>query len=109
VEYRTAEPLFERALAIDKKALGPEHPNLAADLNNLASLYRKIGHDAEAEPLYRRALTILKKVLPADHPDLAGVRANYAGLLDQLGRGAETAVLRAQAAPPGPHEAGGTK
>jgi len=33
-----ARPLFERTLAIREKALGPEHPNTATSLNNLAYL-----------------------------------------------------------------------
>ena len=32
----TAKPLFERAIAITEKALGPEHPDLATWLNNFA-------------------------------------------------------------------------
>ena len=38
--YTDAEPLYERALAIREKALGPEHPDVATSLNNLAVLYR---------------------------------------------------------------------
>jgi hypothetical protein len=33
-----ARPLFERALAIDEKALGHEHPEVATNLANLANL-----------------------------------------------------------------------
>ena len=29
---------MRRALAIDEKSFGPEHPNVASDLNNLAGL-----------------------------------------------------------------------
>ena len=54
--YAEAEPLFQRALAIVEKALGPEHTNVAARLNNLAALYDAQGRYAEAEPLYQRAL-----------------------------------------------------
>ncbi len=39
-KYAEAEPLYKRALAIDEKALGPEHPNVANDLSNLAILYQ---------------------------------------------------------------------
>jgi tetratricopeptide (TPR) repeat protein len=85
-------------IAITEKTLGPEHPDLATKLNNLAELYRATGRHAEAEPLYRRALTILGKALPADHLDLAKARENYALLLDRLGRNAEADALRAQAA-----------
>ena len=37
-QYATAEPLYQRALAITEKAFGPEHPNIAKSLNNLALL-----------------------------------------------------------------------
>ena len=33
-----ADPLFERSLAIWEKVLGPDHPNVAASLNNRAEL-----------------------------------------------------------------------
>ena len=36
--YASAEPLFRRALEIREKTLGPEHPDTAASLNNLAAL-----------------------------------------------------------------------
>ena len=34
--YPEAEPLYERSLAILEKVLGPEHPHVAAVINNLA-------------------------------------------------------------------------
>lgn len=34
-DYPEAEALYRRALAIDKTALGPDHPEVAADLSNL--------------------------------------------------------------------------
>ncbi len=33
-----AEPLMRRALAIDETSYGPDHPNVAIRLNNLATL-----------------------------------------------------------------------
>jgi tetratricopeptide (TPR) repeat protein len=50
-----------------EKALGPEHPNVATSLNNLAALYKAQGRYAEAEPLYRRALEIWEKALGPEH------------------------------------------
>jgi tetratricopeptide (TPR) repeat protein len=50
--WSEAEPLFQRAIAIGEKTLGPEHPSLAIRLNNLAILYQDTGRYAEAEPLY---------------------------------------------------------
>jgi hypothetical protein len=54
-----AEPLYRRALAIDEKSFGPEHPNVARGLNNLAGLLRATNRLTEAEPLYRQVLRIL--------------------------------------------------
>ena len=50
--------LHQRALAIHKKALGPEHLSTAKSLNDLALLYSEIGNYAKAAPLYERALAI---------------------------------------------------
>ena len=60
-DYAKAEPLYQRALKINEKALGPEHPDTAKSLNNLALLYDKMGDYAKAEPLYQRALKIREK------------------------------------------------
>ena len=38
--YVEAESLYKRTLVIAEKAMGPEHPNTATTLNNLALLYR---------------------------------------------------------------------
>ncbi len=42
--YAEAEPLYKRSLAIQEKALGPDDPAVAMDLNNLALLYDEQGH-----------------------------------------------------------------
>ena len=70
-DYAKAEPLYQRALAIREKALGPEHPDVARSLNNLANLYHDRGDYAKAEPLYQRALAIREKSLGPEHPDVA--------------------------------------
>ena len=41
--YGEAEPLYQRALKIREKVLGPEHPDVAHSLNNLAALYHAQG------------------------------------------------------------------
>ena len=38
-----ARPLLERALAIDEAAYGPDHPHVAAALNNLAQILQDLG------------------------------------------------------------------
>ena len=38
-----AEPLYQRAIAMGEKTLGPDHPTVATRLNNLASLLQVRG------------------------------------------------------------------
>ncbi|MCK7482967.1 MAG: tetratricopeptide repeat protein [Candidatus Moduliflexus flocculans] len=45
--YAEAEPLFKRALAIREKAFGPDHPDVAASLWDLALLAYERGRYAE--------------------------------------------------------------
>ncbi|GAB4208478.1 MAG: CHAT domain-containing protein [Coleofasciculaceae cyanobacterium] len=70
-QYAAAIPLEERALAIREKVLGPEHPDVASSLNNLANQYLALGKYPKAEPLFQRALTIRENVLGSEHPDVA--------------------------------------
>ena len=77
----SARPLFERALAISEKALGPEHPTTAASLNNLGNLLRYQGDLAGARPLYERAVAIDEKVYGSEHPEVATDLNNLAVLL----------------------------
>ena len=43
-------------VAIRERALGPEHPDTASSLNNLALLLKDLGDLEGARPLYERAL-----------------------------------------------------
>jgi len=80
-DYVGAEPLYRRSLAIREKALGPEHPDLATGLNNLALLLKIKGDYAGAEPFYRRALAIREKALGPEHPSSKRIQANLVDLL----------------------------
>jgi tetratricopeptide (TPR) repeat protein len=92
-EYTEAPPLYQRALAIREKVLGPEHPDVAESLNDLAVLYRAQGQYAKAEPLYQRALAIWEKALSPEHTDLAWSLNNLAGLYTDKGQYAEAQPL----------------
>jgi tetratricopeptide (TPR) repeat protein len=84
--YTDAKPLYDRALAIREKALGPEHPDVATSLNNLAALYDNQGQYGKAEPLYQRALAIREKALGPEHPDVANSLNNLAMLYGNQGQ-----------------------
>jgi tRNA A-37 threonylcarbamoyl transferase component Bud32 len=88
-----AEPLFLRALAIEERTLGSDHPEVAATLVGLADFYTVEKRYAEAEPLFRRALTIAEKAFPPGHPALARTLRRYARLLRAMGREGEAEAL----------------
>jgi tetratricopeptide (TPR) repeat protein len=56
--YAESEPLMRRVLADDEVAHGPDDPEVAGDLNNLAMLLKETSRPGEAEALMRRAIQI---------------------------------------------------
>ena len=72
---------------------GPDHPNVAIDINNLAQLLKATNRMAEAEPLMRRALAIDEKLYGSDHPNVAIRLNNLAQLLRATNRLAEAEPL----------------
>lgn len=78
--YRNVVVIAKKALAVAERDFGPNHPNTARSLNNLAFLYKIKDQHALAEPLYIRALGIWKKVKKPDHRDVALTMDNLARL-----------------------------
>jgi eukaryotic-like serine/threonine-protein kinase len=78
-DYRSAELLLERTIAIYQSADGPDHRSLAGPLRALADVYDDQGRRAEAEPLYLRSLAITETVYGPDHPNVA-LQANNLGV-----------------------------
>ena len=78
--FAEALPLAQEVVAIDEKALGPNHLDFAKDLNLLGLLYHELRHYAEAEASYERSLAIREQQLWPDHPDVAQSLSNL-GLL----------------------------
>src|SRR6266540_4261598 len=76
----------ERALEIRERLLGTEHPDVAASIDNLASIYTGNAEYVKAEPLYRRALAIREKALGKDHPQIALSLNNLALLYRTQGK-----------------------
>ncbi|HEX8822774.1 MAG TPA: CHAT domain-containing protein, partial [Archangium sp.] len=69
--YGRAEPLYQRALAIQEAALGKNHPDVAESLSSLSALYHTQGMYGRAEPLQQRALAIREAALGKNHPHVA--------------------------------------
>lgn len=96
-QYEECLPLFQRALEIKEKSLGPDHIELASLLNNVAMLNLDTGHKADAKPLLERALKISEKAKGQSHLDLVVLLNNLGDiqLLDGNAKDAETHYLRA--------------
>ena len=95
--YREAEPLIRRAQQIDEDSFGPQHPNVAIRLNNLAWLLKDTNRLSEAEPLMRRALQIDEDSFGPQHPKVAIRLNNLAQLLQDTNRLLEAEPLMQRA------------
>jgi tetratricopeptide (TPR) repeat protein/tRNA A-37 threonylcarbamoyl transferase component Bud32 len=69
----------ERALALDREALGDSHPRVGRDLHNVAGVLRRMDRLGEARARYEDAARILRAALGA-HPEVARTE-NSLGLL----------------------------
>ena len=96
-QHGSAKALEERALAIDEVAYGPDHPDTARDLNNLALTLRALGQAEAARPLQERALAIDEAAYGPDHPDVARHLNNLAQILRELGQVQATRPLQERA------------
>jgi tetratricopeptide (TPR) repeat protein len=78
-QYPEAEQFLTKALAIYKQSLEKaEHPDIAANLNDLGELYRLRGRYTQAEQTHKQALTIREHILEPTHPDIATSLHNLA-------------------------------
>ncbi|HKX53555.1 MAG TPA: tetratricopeptide repeat protein, partial [Nitrosospira sp.] len=66
-EYDKAVAAVKKSLALAEKEYGPNHPDTATSLNNLAELYRDHKKFTQAEPLYKRAAAIREKHFGPNH------------------------------------------
>jgi tetratricopeptide (TPR) repeat protein len=69
--YSSAAQWWRETLEAVEAALGPEHPDTAASLNELGLLLKTQGDLVAARPLYERALAIREKALGPEHSDTA--------------------------------------
>ena len=58
MQNASSERQAREALQAAEQALGPDHPDVAQSLSNLAALYYTQGQYAQAEPLFKRSLAI---------------------------------------------------
>ncbi|MGJ5630688.1 tetratricopeptide repeat protein [Nostoc sp. CALU 1950] len=83
--YEQAQPWLQQCEVVIKNRLGLEHPYVAANLNNLARLYRYQGRYNEAKPLIKQALELTQSLVGDNHPAIAISLNNLAGLYESTG------------------------
>ncbi len=84
-EYEKAREYFTCALKISEKAFGPNHPNIATRLNNLAYVLKNLGDLQNARTLIERSLKIDEESLGPNHPNVAIDLNNLASVSQSLG------------------------
>ncbi|MDJ0521640.1 MAG: CHAT domain-containing protein [Planctomycetota bacterium] len=92
-KYREAAPVARQVLELRERALGPDHPDVATSLNNLAAMLEALGEYKQARPLYERALRIWEKASGPEHEDVGTGLNNLAALLRTLGEYEEARPL----------------
>jgi tetratricopeptide (TPR) repeat protein len=91
--YADAEPLDRRALEIQERTLGLEHPYVANTLLKLADTRRALGYFEDADQLARRALSIRRKLFGPDHTDVAAALTTMGLIYSNQGRYEEAEPL----------------
>ncbi len=79
-----AEPLIRRALTIAERSFGKDHPDVAIDISNLATLLQATNRLAEADMLLRRASVIMETSFGKEHPNFVTVLENHGSVLQAL-------------------------
>jgi tetratricopeptide (TPR) repeat protein len=91
--YPESELLYQRKIAIDLKALGPNHPSVGNDLNALALLYVSQRRYKDAEPLLMKAMKIYEESYGNDNILVIKAQATLASVEYYLGNVEQAAQL----------------
>jgi hypothetical protein len=83
-ELDLAEPHLQYAYEQRLKLFGPNHPETAASLHNLARLAHVRGDYVRAEKLYRQALAVRLALVPVPEREVADTEFNLAWLLAEM-------------------------
>jgi len=104
---REAERFTAAKLALTKRLLPADHPDIATATGNLAAVYGRLGRLGDAVRLQEDVLKSKRRVLHPDHPDIAQAMHNLVttyygiGRLDDAARlGKEVLAIRKRVLPP---------
>ena len=88
-----ASALTSRALALDRRLYGPEHPQVALDYVDGGLNAAAVAHYKEAEPYYRQAIAMVTAWYGPNHPDTADYEGFLARALHEEGRLAQSQAI----------------
>ncbi len=84
-KYNNAIDYYNKALAINVKIFGKEHPDTAGTLNNLGNAWHSLSEHHKAIDYYNKALAIDIKTLGEEHPNAASSLNNLGNVWHLLG------------------------
>ena len=85
-----AQPILEQALAIGRRALGPNDVRIAQSLNDLGVLLRAVGNPEAALRLLTESLAMRRLLLGSNHRDVAVTLVEQSRVLSDLGQLSES-------------------
>jgi tetratricopeptide (TPR) repeat protein len=88
-KYEDAGQQYQKAEMAREKQFGPDKPQVAQSLADIAMCYALQTKYNQAEPLYRRVITILEHNNFQEKPEMAVALENYSLILRKTGRDAE--------------------
>jgi tetratricopeptide (TPR) repeat protein/predicted Ser/Thr protein kinase len=91
--YSRSEQLYAKALRIDQRILGTEHPVTLDCAMDLANTYWEEGRYPEAEKLHRETLETRRRLFGPEHLDTLRSMASLANTYQSEGRNAEAEKL----------------
>ncbi|MEU4444159.1 FxSxx-COOH system tetratricopeptide repeat protein [Actinosynnema sp. NPDC050801] len=89
----TAFTLRSHVLEAETSQLGPDHPDILASQNNLATVLSALGRYREAEQLHRATFVVLARAFGPEHHNTLFSQSNLAAALNNLGRHGEAEQL----------------
>lgn len=95
--FPQARTLFERALDLQRRVLGPSDPQTLTSLSRLAVVLTEEGNYPEGEKLQQEAFVARTRVLGPEHPDTISSMARLATVLNLLGQNAEAVKMKREA------------
>ncbi len=109
-EFENARELAARALALEERVYGPDHPQVGSTLRTLGNALQQLGRLKEARSALERALSIKRREHGERDPQVAELWSDLSIVLQQLGEhdaafAANTSGLEATAGPGDPMRA----